>query len=46
MDCFDENIIVEFLDGSLSPGQVVEVQRHLDGCGACRKVLAADAEMS
>jgi WD40 repeat protein len=38
--CPSEQTIVDFLDGKLSPSKGAEVHRHVDGCAACRTLLA------
>src|SRR4051812_37299604 len=40
-ECLGENLIVEFLDGKLSPAATSEVERHVDRCADCRRLLAA-----
>jgi serine/threonine-protein kinase len=41
--CPDENVLAGFASGGLSVGAVPEVERHLDGCAACRELVAAVA---
>jgi WD40 repeat protein len=38
--CPSEQIIVDFLDGKLNAERGASVHRHLDGCAACRALLA------
>ena len=38
--CPSEQQIVDFLDGKLGPAKGSEVHRHVDGCTACRALLA------
>jgi len=44
MGCLDENTVVEFVEGGLSPERRTEVQDHLAVCGPCRKLVAKTAE--
>lgn len=40
--CADlEEFVANYLDGSLPAPKRRELERHLDGCGACREFLAA-----
>ncbi len=41
--CPDENVLAGFAAGGLSVGAVPEVERHLDGCAACRALVAVVA---
>lgn len=40
MACPDENTLLELADGLLAVDRRQEVARHVEGCGACRAVLA------
>jgi anti-sigma factor RsiW len=41
MGCKDySEAIAEFVDGSLDPGRQRELERHVEGCPACRSLLA------
>jgi serine/threonine-protein kinase len=40
MGCSSENELVEFADGLLSGARAEAVARHVDGCSACRAVVA------
>ncbi len=42
-DCPPEQTLLDFLDGKLGPERAAELQRHLDGCAACRARLNARA---
>jgi serine/threonine protein kinase len=37
--CPSENVLLEWLSGSLAPEPLAEVERHLDGCAVCCEVL-------
>ena len=40
MNCKDVNeLLNEYIDNELSPGQTAEVKAHLDGCDACKKEM-------
>jgi serine/threonine-protein kinase len=41
MACLDEEIVLALLDHALEPARTAGVQRHLDGCAACRMLVAA-----
>jgi serine/threonine-protein kinase len=41
--CLDEDQIVLLLEGRLPEGERAEVEAHLDGCAACRRVVGAAA---
>ncbi len=40
MDCFDDNIAVEFFEGTLSPEVARAVEAHAADCSECRQLLA------
>jgi tetratricopeptide (TPR) repeat protein len=40
MECPADTTIVELLEGTLDPGAVDAVERHVDGCAPCRRLLA------
>ena len=41
MNCHDySDAIAEFVDGSLDPARQRELERHVEGCGACRALVA------
>ena len=41
MNCHDySDAIAEFVDGSLDPGRQRELERHVEGCAACRALVA------
>lgn len=40
MECPDENALLELADGLLGVDRQREIARHVEGCGACRAVLA------
>lgn len=41
MSCADYNIaIAEFVDGNLDPAEQRRLERHVEGCAACRALLA------
>src|SRR5262249_19292075 len=39
--CFDENQLLEFVEGGLSPAERSGVESHVLACSDCRVVLAA-----
>lgn len=41
--CPDENQLSRFARGGLETGEVARLESHLDGCGTCRRVVAAVA---
>src|SRR5262245_65086625 len=41
--CLDDDRILAFVEGSLDGGALASVLDHLDGCDACRRVVAAAA---
>ncbi|MFL5356768.1 protein kinase domain-containing protein [Archangium sp.] len=41
--CPDENVLAGFASGALSHEDTPEVERHLDGCAACRELVAVVA---
>jgi hypothetical protein len=38
--CLDENVVIEFLEGVLPEPAHAAVERHVDACGGCRRLLA------
>ena len=46
MSCLDENKVVEFIQGLLSPEARGQIESHLDGCASCRQLMAEVAKMS
>ena len=40
MECLDENAIVEFAEGVLSPGARALIEAHIDTCTSCRELVA------
>jgi serine/threonine protein kinase len=40
MECLDENAIVEFAEGALSPVARAQIEGHIDTCTACRELVA------
>jgi Protein kinase domain len=46
LDCLDENLVVDFVRGQLPPAVAHEVGLHLDGCVACRLLVASAAKSS
>jgi tetratricopeptide (TPR) repeat protein len=45
-DCISENVILGFFAGELEGERLLEVERHLHQCGACRRLIAvAGAEL-
>ncbi len=44
MDCLDEETVLALLDGELETERVREVDRHIDGCSSCRRLLSTLAE--
>ncbi|HYO67400.1 MAG TPA: pilus assembly protein N-terminal domain-containing protein [Archangium sp.] len=41
--CPDENVLAGFASGALSHGDTPRLEQHLDGCAACRALVAAEA---
>lgn len=39
--CPDENLLARLLEGSLAPVEAAALDEHVDGCSACRGLLAA-----
>jgi hypothetical protein len=40
MNCAEiENLICEYIDGTLAPAARAEVEKHLDGCAACAEMV-------
>lgn len=39
-ECLDDNTIVEFIDGLLSPAEIAGVESHAARCDVCRRLLA------
>ena len=39
--CFDDNMAVEFFEGSLTDGEAAAVESHAAACETCRMLLAA-----
>jgi serine/threonine protein kinase len=46
VSCLDENTVVEFVQGRLDQGVRRAVEAHVDGCAACRLLLAELARSS
>ncbi len=44
MDCLDEETVLALLDGELATARVGDVDRHIDGCTSCRRLLSTLAE--
>lgn len=40
MECLDENAIVEFAEGALSPAARALIEAHIDACPVCRELVA------
>ncbi len=40
MGCLDENTVAAFVDGLLAPPAAATIEQHVDGCVACRRLLA------
>jgi anti-sigma factor RsiW len=38
--CLDENTALDLLDGKLSSAIRAPIERHLEGCDACRELVA------
>ena len=38
--CPDDNTLVEYVEGLLSPEQQLAADRHVDACETCRRQLA------
>ncbi len=43
MGCLDENKLSAYLSGGLTAAEVAEIETHLDGCAACRHLMAVAA---
>ncbi|HVZ73445.1 MAG TPA: protein kinase, partial [Polyangia bacterium] len=41
--CLDENAVLAFLEGRLSPVKLAAADAHLSGCEACRELIAESA---
>jgi hypothetical protein len=41
VDCLDENTVVRFFQGELSPQELAVVDGHIDGCAVCRTLLSS-----
>ncbi|MBK7864970.1 MAG: protein kinase [Archangiaceae bacterium] len=41
--CASDEVLAAFASGALPPADALEVEEHLDGCGACRVAVAAAA---
>lgn len=39
MDCPDDNVLSELVEGALPPEQLAAVEAHVEDCGACRALL-------
>jgi serine/threonine protein kinase/formylglycine-generating enzyme required for sulfatase activity len=46
MSCLSEDRVLDFIDGRLERATVEAVQQHIDGCDACRRLMAAMARAS
>lgn len=46
MTCLDENRVVEFIQGLLSPEARATIETHLDECASCRHLMAEVARLS
>jgi hypothetical protein len=46
MPCLDENTVVEFIQGLLSPEAVTRIEEHVDACPSCRLLLGEVAKLS
>jgi predicted anti-sigma-YlaC factor YlaD len=44
MECLDEETVLALLDGELEIERVRDVDRHIDGCTSCRRLLSTLAE--
>jgi tetratricopeptide (TPR) repeat protein len=42
--CLSEQRVIDFVQGRLPPSEVHEVEAHIDGCAACRELVAQAAE--
>ena len=40
MQCFDENLLLELAEGTVQEDALIEVERHVDACAACRRAMA------
>ncbi|APR82860.1 Serine/threonine kinase PKN8 [Minicystis rosea] len=43
MECPPDDVIAEMIEGTLEPSAAEAIERHIDGCRACRRLLAAAA---
>jgi tetratricopeptide (TPR) repeat protein len=43
--CLNEARLLQLMEGTLTAGEVAEVNAHLDGCAACRELAAAIARL-
>ena len=41
VECLDDNVVSEFVSGSLPKSAVTKVEGHLAGCRDCRALVAA-----
>jgi tetratricopeptide (TPR) repeat protein/tRNA A-37 threonylcarbamoyl transferase component Bud32 len=39
--CIDENLLVDLIEGRIAERSRADIDGHIDGCGACRALLAA-----
>jgi tetratricopeptide (TPR) repeat protein len=43
--CFEESVLVDFVERRLSPERIREVEEHVDGCPSCRRIFAETAHV-
>jgi len=41
VECLDENLVAEHIEGHLAPARRADVERHIDGCAECRRIVSA-----
>ena len=46
MSCLDENSVIEFIQGLLSPEEAARIEEHVDSCPACRELMGEVAKLS
>ncbi|HEX4382618.1 MAG TPA: serine/threonine-protein kinase [Myxococcales bacterium] len=44
MSCLTDEQVTDLADGRMEPARALEAQNHLDGCPACRRLVAAVAD--
>jgi putative zinc finger protein len=43
MSCLDADTVLAFVDGAVSGERAVEIETHIDGCAACRRLISEAA---